>query len=117
MGKNPPYDYTTFGHHRINNGKTNTASLPDYRDVDFTDIPDGEDVMAAYENGYVGSAYSGEAEERSSLLSKRTAASGRCKTTQVHPASQTRYRKTILIHKEIEKMGWGAKIGYQPAMW
>ena len=47
-----PYSVHDLGHHRINNGKTTPYSLPDYRDVDFTDIPDGEDVMAA-ENGYV----------------------------------------------------------------
>lgn len=88
-------------------------SLPDYRDVDFTDIPDGEDVMAAYENGYVGSAYSGEAEEQ--LQSAVQEDGGKWEMQDNASASGFSGQgtgKTILIHKEIEKMGWGAKIGY-----
>ena len=88
-------------------------SLPDYRDVDFVDIPDGEDVAAAYENGYVGSAYSGEAEEQ--LQSAVQEDGGKWEMQDNASASGFSGQgtgKTILIHKEIEKMGWGAKIGY-----
>lgn len=88
-------------------------SLPDHRDVDFVDIPDGEDVQSAYENGYVGSAWSGEAEEE--LQSAVEADGGNFSAEDVAYGSGFAGQgkgKVILIHKEIEKMGWGAKIGY-----
>ena len=88
-------------------------SLPDYRDVDFVDIPEGEDVAAAYENGYVGSAYNGEAEEQ--LQSAVEEDGGKWEMQDNSSAggfSGQGKGKIILIHKEIEKVGWLDKVGY-----
>ena len=89
------------------------TTIPLFDDVDFTDIPEGEDVAAAYENGYVGSAYSGEAEEQ--LQSAVEEDGGKFEMQDNSSAggfSGQGKGKIILIHKEIEKVGWLDKVGY-----
>ena len=88
-------------------------SLPDVKDVDFVDIPEGEDIAAAYENGYVGSAYSGEAEEQ--LQSAVEEDGGKFQmqdNANAYGFSGQGSGKIILLHKEIEKVGWLDKVGY-----
>lgn len=87
-------------------------SLPDWRDVDFAAMPD-EDPFDAYSSGFVGAAYNGEEEERLQSLVESDGLDFRMAdiATEYGFASQGA-GKTILLFKEVEKVGWLGRMGY-----
>jgi hypothetical protein len=87
-------------------------SLPDYRDVQFSDMP-LVDPYTAYSAGFIGCAYNGEEDER---LQSIVESEGQLwRMGDIAHASGFAGQgagKVILPFKEIEKVGWLDRLGY-----
>ena len=87
-------------------------SLPDWRDVEFTTMPEA-DPYEAYSSGFVGAAYNGEENEKLQSLVESDGMDFRmADIAHEYGFAGQGSGKTVLLFKEVEKVGWLAKMGY-----
>ena len=90
-------------------------SLPDYSKVkdDLRVMPDGVDPASAYESGFVGAYYNPEDDERLQSLVEDEGGSFSMEDVAYGSGFAGQGKgKTILMHPDIERAGWGEKIAY-----
>ena len=94
---------------------TKNYSLPDYSKVkdDLREIAMGPDAAAAYEEGFIGAYYNPEDDERLQSLVESEGGSFSMESVAYGSGFAGQGKgKTILMHPDIEKAGWGERIGY-----
>ena len=88
-------------------------SLPDYRDVEFSQMPTNVDAYTAYSSGFIGCAYNAEENARLEAL-VRSEGQPWLMRDIAHTSGFAGQGtgKVVLLFKELEKIGWLEKVGF-----